>query len=150
MRITILIDLQENFPQLIRISIQGQTSHTGIVMRTMEDHMINAQISHSAEAMEVDLGMDFSAITMGPGETTETSLVLHRFKGELSHKIVHAASQRVISLTILPSADLIPDLQFVLHLGNKSSHKAITTRHLIWFVSLQPKKPLMNYQTSVR
>ena len=53
-RITIMIDLQEASPHLIRIFPQGQTSHMGITIRAMEDHMINVQISHLIEAMEID------------------------------------------------------------------------------------------------
>ena len=59
-----MIVLQENFPHLIRISLHGQTSLMGTTIRTMEDHMINAQISHLIEAMEVDTQMDLSTIRM--------------------------------------------------------------------------------------
>ena len=130
-KITIMMDLQEVFPHLIRISLHGQTSHMGITIRPMEDHMINAQISHSTEAMEIVPEMDLSIIRMGPGETTETSLNLHLLKGEASHKIVHTASQGVISLLIPISADLTIDLRRVLRLTNKNFHKTITRRHLI-------------------
>ena len=116
----------------------------------MEDHMINAQISHSMEAIEIDTELDLSIFRMGPGETKETSLVLHRLKGETSHRIVYTASQGVISLTFLLSADLTIDLRRVLRLTNKKFPKTITRRHLIRFLSPQPTKPLMIYQTSVR
>ena len=122
----------------------------GVTIRAMQDHMINAQISHSREAMEIDPEMDLSIIRMGPGEKKDTSLVLHRLKGETSHKVDHTASQGLINLTILLSADLIIDLRRVLRLTNKNFHKIITRRHLKWFFSPQPTKPLMNYQTSVR
>ena len=46
-------------PLLIRVSLQGQTSHVGTTVQTMEDHMINAQIIHSIEVMEIDLGTNF-------------------------------------------------------------------------------------------
>ena len=39
--------------------------------------MINAQISYSMEAMEIDLEMDLSTIIIGTGEIVETFLVLH-------------------------------------------------------------------------
>ena len=38
-------------PILIRISLPDQTSHMGTTIRIKEDHIINAQISHSIEAM---------------------------------------------------------------------------------------------------
>ena len=149
-KITILMDLEEVFPHLIRISLQDETSHMRITTRTMEDQMINSQISHSTEATETDPQMDISIIRMGPGETMETSFVLHRLKGEASRKIVHTASQQVISLTILLTADMTIDLRWVLHLTNKNSRKTATRRHLIRFVSPQPTKPSTNYQNSVR
>ena len=149
-RTTITMDLREIPLLFIRVSLQDQTSHMGTTIRTMEDHMINVQISHSIEAMEIDLGMNLLIIRVGPGETMETSLVLYRLKGETSHKIVHTANQGVVSLTILVSADLTIDLGWVLRLTNKIFPKTITRRHLILFVSPQPTKPFMNYQTPVR
>ena len=128
-RIAIMMDPDEVFP-LIRNPLHSQTSQMGIIIRTMEDQMINAQINHSIEEMEIDTEMDLSTLRMGPGETTETSLFLHRLKGETSHRIVHTASQRVISLTILLSADLTIDLRRVLRLTNKKFPKTITRRHL--------------------
>ena len=149
-RTTTLMDLQEVFPHLIRTSLRGQTSHMGKTIRTMEDHMINAQISNSIEAMEIEPKMDLSLSRMGPGKTVENSLVLHPFEGETSYKIVHTASRGVINLKILLSADLTIDHRRVLRPTNKNFHKTITRRHLLWFVSPQPTKPIMNYQTSVR
>ena len=50
----------------------------------MEDHMINAQINHSIETIEIDPEMDLSMIRVGRGETMETSLVLHRLNVDSS------------------------------------------------------------------
>ena len=142
-RILIMMNLQEIFPHPIRNSLHGQTSYMVLTIQTMEDPLINAQISHSKEAMENDPEMDLSIIRMGPGETMETHLVLHRLKRETSHKIVHTASQEVINLTILLSTDLTIDLRRVLRLTNKSFHKRITRRHLIRFVRPLLTKPLL-------
>ena len=86
---------------ITRISLQDQTSHMGIIAQTMEDHLINAQISHLIETMETDLEMDLSTTRMGIGETMEIFLVLHRPKGEISHKIAYTTSLGVINPTIL-------------------------------------------------
>ena len=86
---------------------------------------------------------------MEMGETMEDFLVLHRLKGETSHKIFHIAIQEVINLTILPSADSTTDPRRVLHLTNKSFFKTIRRPHLIWFPSPQPMILLTNCQTSV-
>ena len=48
-RITIMMDLEELFPHLIKTSLQDTTSHMTTIIRKTEDHMINAQISHSIE-----------------------------------------------------------------------------------------------------
>ena len=48
---------------------------------------------------------------MEAGETMGTPPVLHRRKGKTIRKVVHTASQEVISLTILLSADLTTDLR---------------------------------------
>ena len=53
-----------------------------ITIRKREDHMTNAQISHSIEAMENDPEMDLSIFRTGPVEAMETPLVLHQLKGE--------------------------------------------------------------------
>ena len=71
-RSTIEMDLQEIFPHLTRIALQGQTSHMRITIRTMEDHMISAQISFPIEAMKIGPEIDLSLFKMGHGETTET------------------------------------------------------------------------------
>ena len=61
-----------------RISLQDATLSIGVTILKTEDHMTNAQISHSIEAMDIDLEMNLSTIRMGTGETMETFLVLHR------------------------------------------------------------------------
>ena len=48
--------------------------------------MINAQISHSIQAMEIDIEMDLSTNRMETGEAVETFLVLHLLKGEIFTK----------------------------------------------------------------
>ena len=119
-------------------------------IRTMEDHKINAQISHSIEAMEIDLEMDYSTIRMGTGETVENFPVLHRFERLIFHKKIHIAKQEVINPTTLPSADLTIGLRPVLHLTNKSSHKTIIRYHRMWFTSPQPTIRLKNYHIFAR
>ena len=76
-RMTIIMDLQGIFQHLIDISPQSQTSHMRTITRTTEDHLINAQISHSIEMMEIDLEMDLLTTRMGTGEAMEIFLVLH-------------------------------------------------------------------------
>ena len=145
-RILLTIDLGE-LPLLpTRISLQDQFLYMGITIRIMEDRMINTKISHSTEMMETDPKTDHSTIRMETGETMETFLVLHRLKGETLRKIVHTASQEVISLTFLLFADLTTDLLLVLHLTNRSSHKTIIRPYLMLFVSPQPMMPLIKYQ----
>ena len=74
-RITKIMDLQEIFPYLIRIVLSDQTSHMGTTIRKLEDHMINAQISHLIKTMEIDLEMDLSTMRNGTGETVANFLV---------------------------------------------------------------------------
>ena len=56
-RITITMDWRQIPSLLIRVFLQAQTSHMGTTIPTMEDDMINAQMSHSIEAMEIGLEM---------------------------------------------------------------------------------------------
>ena len=66
-RFTIMMDLQAIFPRLIKIpnfASKAPTSHMRTITQTTEDHMINAQISHSIEMMEIDLKMDLSTNPM--------------------------------------------------------------------------------------
>ena len=62
-----------NSPQLIKIFLPNRTPHTLATIRTMEDHMIDSQINHPIETMEIDLEMDLSTIRTGTGETMEIS-----------------------------------------------------------------------------
>ena len=122
----------------------------GTTIPIMEDHMINAHISHSIEAMEIDFEMNLSTIRMETGETMEDLLVPRRSKGETFHKIIHTSNQKVIDLTILPSADLTINLLVILRLTNKHFHKTKTRGQLMWLASPQPTISLTNYQASVR
>ena len=97
-------------PIITRIPLQEQFLHMGIIAQTMEDRLINAQISHLIEAMETDLAMNLSTISVETGGTMETFLVLHRLKGETSHKLNPIADQEVINLITLLSADLTINL----------------------------------------
>ena len=115
----------------------------GIIAETTEDPLINAQISHSIEAMETDPEMNLSTIRTGTGETMETFLVLHRLKGEISHKIIPIANQEMINLTTLLFADLTIDQRLLLHPMNKNSRQA-TIKHLMWSALPQPTMPSMN------
>ena len=83
---TLMLVLRTIPPLLVRIFFPDQISHMGTTIRTMEHHMSNAQISHSQEAMEIDLEMKPSTIRMERGETMEDFLVLQRPKGETSQK----------------------------------------------------------------
>ena len=148
-RISLKIDLAE-LPLLpIRISLQNQTLHMGKSIPKLEDLMINAKICHSTETMEIDLQTDFSTVTVGTGETMEFLPVLHRFRGETSHKKFSTANQQ-INLTILLSADLTIDLRLVLRPMNKSFRNTTIKRHLLWFASTQPTILLTNCHISAR
>ena len=96
-RTTIILDLGEITPPLIRVSPQDQVLPMGTTVQKREDHMINAQISNYIEMTEIDLGMVLSTTQMGTGETMEIFLVLHRLKGETIRRIVHTANHEVIS-----------------------------------------------------
>ena len=133
-------------PISTRNFLRDQTSHMGKIAQIMEDHLINAQISHLIETMETDLEMDPSTTRMGIGETMENFLVLHRPKGEISHKIAYITNLEVINPTNLLSTDLTIDPRLAFHLMNKSFHKTITRRPLMWSGSPQPTILLMNYQ----
>ena len=81
-----MMDLQEIFLHLIEISLQGSTSRMRTITRTTEDHMINAQIGHLLEMMEIDLEINLSITRMGTGETMEIFFVLHRLTEKSSQK----------------------------------------------------------------
>ena len=79
--------LEEVALLLTRISLQDKTPPTGTTIRTTEDHMIKAQISHSIETMQTDLEMNLSTTRMGFGETMDIFLVLHQLKRKIFNKI---------------------------------------------------------------
>ena len=117
------------------IALQGQFYHIETTVQATEDHMINAQINHSLEKMEINLEMNLSTIRTEAGETMEDFLLLHRLKGETSHNTLHTANQEVSSLTTLLSPDLTIDLRLVSRTMNKSFRKKKFRRHFVWFVS---------------
>ena len=75
-RTTITMDLGGIPPLPTKIALQGQTLHMRTTVRTTEDHMINAQISHSKETMEIDLEKGLFSTRVGIGETMEIFPVL--------------------------------------------------------------------------
>ena len=138
-------------PQIINItSLKDKTLHTAIIAQTMEDPLINAQVSHLIEAMEIDPEMDLSTTRVGTGGKMESSLVLHRIKGETSHKVTHIAKQEMTNLTTLLSADLTIDQRLVSLSINKKFRRTTIKRHLMWSASPQLTMPLMNYQIFAR
>ena len=112
--------------------------------------MINAQINHSIETMVIGLEMDLSTIRMKTGETLEIFLVIHRLKGEPSHKMFFSANEEVFLPTIPLSAYLTFNQRLVSHPMNKNSHETKARRHLMWFASPQPTIPSLHYQTLAR
>ena len=128
-------------PIFIKISLQDQTPHMGITAQTMEDHLINAQINHSIETMEIDPEMNPSTIRMETGGPMETFLAAHQIQVETSHKIIPTANQEEINLTTLHSADLTINLRLVLCPTNRIFRRTIIRHHLMWFVSPQPIIP---------
>ena len=75
--------------------------------------------------------MDLLTTIMGIGETMEIFLVLHRPKGEISHKITRTANLEVINPTILLSADLTINQRLVLRPMNKNFRGTIIRHHLM-------------------
>ena len=146
----ITMGLGEIAPIITRISLLDQTPHTGTIAQAMEDHLTNAQISQSIEAMETDLEMNLSTIRMETGETMETFLVPHRLKEETSHKIIPIANLEVINLTTLRSADLTINLRLPLRPMNRNFRRTIIRHHLMWFVSPQPLIPSTNCRIFAR
>ena len=112
-RILLTIDLREHLLLPTGISLQDQTLPMGIIIRIVEDRIINAKISRLTETMEIDLETDLSTTRMGTGETMEIFLVLRRLKEEISHKITSIANQELTNLTTLRSADLTIELRLV-------------------------------------
>ena len=104
-----------------KISLQDPTLHIGTTVRTIDDHLINVQISHLIETMETDPDMNLSTTRMGTGGTMETFLVLHQIQEETSHRTIPIAHQGMNNLTTLRPADLTIDLQQTLHPMNRNS-----------------------------
>ena len=121
-----------------KISRQDPTLLIETTVRTIDDHLINAQISHSIETMETDPDMNLSTTRMGTGGTMGTFLVLHQIQEETSRKTIPIANQEMNNLTISHSADLTLDLQQTLHPMNRNFRKTIIRHLLMWFVLLQP------------
>ena len=120
------------------------------ITRPKDDHMINAQISHSIEMRDYDLEIDLSGTRMGTGKTMEKFLILYRVKEETSHKIPPLANQEVINLTTLRFADLTIDLQLVLRPVNKRFRRTKIRYHLMWFASPHPMILLTNCRIFAR
>ena len=118
-----------------RISLLDQTSHMGIIAQTMEDHLINAQISHLIETMETDLEMDPSTTRMGIGETKEILLVLHRPIGEISHKIADTTSLEVIN-SALHRSDNRPPTGFTPYEQKFPQNKNQTSSNVVRFTTI--------------
>ena len=124
-----------------KILLQDPTLHIETTVRTIDDHLINVQISHLIETMETDPDMNLSTTRMGTGGTMGTFLVLHQIQEETSHKTIPIAHQEMNSLTALRSAGLTIDLQRTLHPMNRNFRRTIIRLHLMWFVSPQPMMP---------
>ena len=133
-----MIDSGEIPLMATKISLQDPTLLIETTVRTIGDHLINAQISHSIETMETDPDMNLSTTRMGTGETMGTFLVLHQIQEETSHKTIPTANQEMNNLIISHSADLTLDLQQTLHPMNRNFRKTIIRHLLMWFVLLQP------------
>ena len=136
-----MIDSGEVHLIATKISLQDPTLHIETTARTIDDHLINAQISHSIETIETDPDMNLSTTRMGTGGTMETFLVLHQIQEETSHKTIPIAQQEMNNLTTLRSAGLTIDLQQTLHPMNRNFPRTIIRHHRMWFVSPQPMIP---------
>ena len=119
-----------------KISLQDPTLHIETTVRMIDDHLINVQISHLIETMEIDPDMNLSTTRMGTGGTMGTFLVLHQIQEETSHKTIPIAHKEMNSLTTLRS-----DLQQTLRPMNRNFRRAIIRLHLMWFASPQPMMP---------
>ena len=73
------LNYNEDFPE------PHLNSHQLHILGKLMDSLFWRYNPHNI-TMEVDPGMELYIIRMGPGETMETSLVLHRLKGETSHR----------------------------------------------------------------
>ena len=124
-----------------KISLQDPTLQIGTTVRMIDDHLINAQVSHLIETMQADPDTNFSTTRMGTGETMEFFLALHQIQEETSHKTIPIAHQEMKNLTTLRSAGLTIDLQQTLHPMNRNFRRTIIRHHLMWFASPQPMMP---------
>ena len=124
-----------------KISLPDPTLHIGTTVRMIDDHLINAPISHLLETMETDPDLNLSTTRMGTGGTMGTFLVLHQIQEETSHKIIPIVHQEMNNLTTLRSAGLTIDLQQTLHPMNRNFRRTTIRHHLMWFVSPQPMIP---------
>ena len=74
-----------------KIFLRDPTLQIEPTVRTIDDHLINAQISHLIETMETDPDMNLSTTRMGTGGTMGTFLVLHQIQEGISHKTIPIA-----------------------------------------------------------
>ena len=136
-----MIDSGEVLLIATKIFLQDPTLHIETTVRTIDDHLINAQISHLIETMETDPDMILSTTRMGTGGTMGTFLVLHLTQEETSHRTIPIARQEMNNVTTSHSADLTIDLQQTLHPMNRNFRRTIIRLHLMWFASPQPMMP---------
>ena len=84
-----------------KISLQDPALHIEITVRTIDDHLINVQISHLIETMETDPDMNLSTTRVGTGGTMGSFVVLHQIQEQTSHKIIPIVHQEMNNLTTL-------------------------------------------------
>ena len=99
-----MMDSGEVLLKATKFSLQDPTLHLGTTVRTIDDHLINVQISHLLETVETDPDMNLSTTRMGTGGAMGTFLVLHQIQEETSHKTTPIAHQEMNNLTTLRSA----------------------------------------------
>ena len=136
-----MIDSGEVHLIATKISLRDPTLHIETTARTIDDHLINVQISHLIETMETDPDTNLLTNRLGTGGTMATFLVLHQIQEKTSHKTTPIAHQEMSNLTTLRFADLTIDLQQTLHPMNRNFRRTIIRHHLMWFASLQPMIP---------
>ena len=136
-----MIDSGEVHLIATKISLQDPTLHIETTIRTIDDHLINDQISHLIETMETDPDMNLSTTRMATGGIMGTFLVLHQIQEEISHKTIPIVHQEMNNLTTLRSAGLTIGLQQTLYPMNRNFRRTIIRHHLMWFVLLQPMIP---------
>ena len=141
---------KRTFSTFFGLSLPDKTQHTGTTIRLMEHHMINAKINHSVATMELGLEIDLLTIRMETGKKLKVFLDLHRLWGEFSQRTINTPNQKMINLTIVPTADLTIHWRVVSYLTNRKFHKTITKCHTIRSVLIQPTTPILNHQTFAR